>query len=679
MEGGISPQAILSQISDVAAVTAKGFLSRVFVIEVDKRALKTKIAALPLQCWGDYEVQSPKSKKQVFVQDVDRAVGAPFVIPAGGNPTKPQGRYSVPSYLTYEKQVQEFISSASSIEKFLAGRVPRTVGVSLTDKEITEIANQLHKVAQGVSTDTKDKLLALVVLAVVAEDSPYQLSDQIPRGNSTLAYIGPSVIEEGKYLVADLNLIKDRFWEAKLAEGAEKGERQDNDAICYFCGAAGRVVSTYCKAWPWFTTTWSCPLPAGLKDNKLVETIAVCPQCYNALTYGANLFNKLTKPLDNWLTKELFAPSATAEGKRISKIGTPERIYGCGYVLPVLDDFLEDEDDRLDFVEGMLSMLTGNETKDDKVNVHLQEITGFELQLPQEISADNYRLTIIYYSGDTSRGDIHLRATIEEVIPSVAKNLKRITKDVADYALDIANQLQNVSVEYAYIIKKNYSSLPYLLTNAYGAPYIWQTLSNVLHRGKISRQRFLLNIAQRMNELARKLPDSNVIYDLNKEVIFYLAFTEFLIKYQKLVAVETGNGGSQMRDWRELKTIIAAADINDIKFIDAEELGFACGYLMRVFSKHYWHKSNGKDFLKHRVMTFGSSLTPESIWKRGLSKVDEYARKLDMHITDDLRKRFALALMEYSRMKEQVNKDKDAFMAAFWAGYALATDKKNPR
>lgn len=671
VEGGISSQAILRQVSDVGVNSASGFLSRVFVVEIDKKGNKTGIAALPVQQWGEYRSQGSKSKKQVFEQDVSRAVGAPFVIPSG-NPLKPQGRYGVPSYLVYDKHFQQFIKGPEEVEKFLSGRLSRTIRISLTDQEIKETASQLHGVFRKIKKDSKEKLLGLVVLAVLEEGGPYQLSDTAPVGDASLAYLGPSMLRKGKYLVAKLDLIKERFWEAKLAEGAEMGEREGEGAICYFCGEEGRVVSTYCKAWTWFTTTWNCPLPVTLKPKELVETIAVCPGCYGALTYGANLFNKLTKPLDNWLTKELFSPSSTAAGKELSRRGNaPDKIYGCAYVLPVLDNFLDDEEDRFDFVDGMTHMLE-EKPRGNKIKIHLQEVTGFESSLPEEISADDYRMTIIYYSGDSSRGDIHLRATIEDVLPSVARELKKIVVDIGEFAVDLAAALYaEVSDKYSVFLRSRYSSLPYLITTAYGAPYTWKVLSAVFHRGDISRRWFLSNAACRMSELARGLPDNYP--ELCGEVIFYLSFGEFLRRYNDVVALKAGNRRCKMmRDWRELQSFVREGPINELCFKDPEELGFAAGHLIRVFARQYWHASNGKDFLKHRVMTFGSNLTPDSIWKRALSRVDEYARKLDMHISDDLRQRFAVVLMEYSRLKDEVARERDAFMAAFWAGYALA-------
>lgn len=668
VEGGISPRQILHQVSDVAAVNAKSFLANVFVVEIDSSSDGVNIEALPVQEWGEYQLQQPNSKKQVFVQDVNRAVGAPFVIPSG-NPLKPQGRYGVPAYLVYDKHFQAFVRETEEVEKFLQGRLNRTIGINLTEAQVAQTAQKLRMVTS--ETYQGSKMLGLVVLAVLDENSPYRLQDEIPVGDSSLAYMGPSVLYRDKYLVADLELIMERFWEAKLAEGAEMGEKKKGEAACYFCGQEDRVVSSYCKAWRWFTPTWKCPLPVSMKPKELVETIALCPACYGALTYGANLFNKLARPLNYWLTKELFSPSTTAAGKELSRRGNPDSIEGCAFALPVLDSFLEDEEERLGFVDGMSTML-GNKPRKNKLDMHLEEITGFEMFLPQEMDADHYRLTIMYYSGDTGRGDVHLRATIEDVVPSVARQLKKIAGEVKNFAVDLATALHGqISENHMGFLTTRYSSLPYLLTTAYGAPYTWKMLSTVLHRGNISRKLFLTNVSRRMSELSRKLPEG--FHELRSEVIFYLAFSEFLKKYFDAVALETGNGGYEwMRDWRDFQRLIAEGPVKDLEFNDPEELGFAAGHLVRIFARQYWHASNGNDFIKHRVMTFGSSLTPEVIWKKALSRMDEYARKLNMKISDDLRQRFAVVLMEYSRLRNETQKERDAFMAAFWAGYALA-------
>lgn len=302
LESDVSPAEILRLVSDISA--GGNFLARVMVVEIDKTGPDTRIKALPVQQWGEYIIPEGR-KKPVFQPDIGRAVGAPFVIPKGGNPLHPQGCYGVPAYPAYDRHVRSMIDSPEAAEDYLNGRVDATLGLELSDAEIEMAAVRLHEAAGGIPTDKKEKLLGIVILAVTEKNGLYSVLDEIPVGNPKRAYIGPSMLHKGKHLAARLDRIQQRFWRAKLVEGAEMGKLEGGGASCFFCTDEGRVVSSYCKAWPWFTTTWTCPLPAALEKDELVEGIALCARCYAALVLGANLFHKLTKRLDNWLTKTL--------------------------------------------------------------------------------------------------------------------------------------------------------------------------------------------------------------------------------------------------------------------------------------------------------------------------------------------------------------------------------------
>ena len=126
-----------------------------------------------------------------------------------------------------------------------------------------------------------------------------------------------------------------------------------------------------------------------------------------------------------------------------------------------------------------------------------------------------------------------------------------------------------------------------------------------------------------------------------------------------------------MRPWKELQAMLAG-DVEQVRFEDAEELGFACGHLTRQFSRWYY-KQTGKDFLRHRVMTFGSDLTPEILWQRALSKFGEYRAKLwrEGALPPWFERLSGLVLMEFSHRREEIRRERAAFMAAFWAGYSL--------
>jgi len=70
-------------------------------------------------------------------------------------------------------------------------------------------------------------------------------------------------------------------------------------------------------------------------------------------------------------------------------------------------------------------------------------------------------------------------------------------------------------------------------------------------------------------------------------------------------------------------------------------------------------------------MTFGADLKPDDIYAKGLARLQEYARKLDMHVSSSLLNAAAAITMNYIEMQDQIKKDRDTFMAAFWAGYQL--------
>lgn len=698
VEGGLPPAEVLKQISDVASENAKNFFAHVFVVEINRGGGRVASSlenteftarALPMQEWGSYEGGTgSRGKKRAFTQDVGRAVGTPFVLPKGGNPRTPQGRYGVPVYPVYDGDLKAFHESSDStgIEAFLAGRLERTVGFALSPAELKAVARELHRAIGAVSFEPPDKALGVVVLAELTADGPFGLSDTIVIGSSRVSYVGPSLIAPGKHIVARLDKVLEMFWEAKIDEGAEGGEECGSDAKCFFCDATGRVVSAYCKAWPWLLPTWNCPFPVSWARSRngsrnMVKGIAVCPECYKALSYGANVFMKLSSSFDIWLTKEIFSPVASAAGKDAAKKAARiDPIQGSVIALPVLDEFLCDRDVRDEFVEGITRMLARRYDA-HRLDMHLKAITGFEMVLPEEFGREEYRLYLTYFTGNSSKGDIHLRATIEDVLPSTARRIARLVDDLGEYALDIARRLRGGSLDeqQAAFIRRTYTSLPYLLGTAFGAPYLWDSLNATMHRTYVSLERFLTNSATRMTELGHQLPDSYT--RLNDEVIFYLTFRQFLRVYNQGIRLE--EGGEEMRDWKEIHAMLSEGPPEDMVFRGAEELGFACGHLTGLFSRQYWHATKvgreGKDFLKHRVMTFGTDLTPTAVYERGLARMEEVARRLDMHLSEDFRRRLAIVLVGFARAKDEIARNRHAFMAAFWAGHNLAGTQAAPQ
>jgi hypothetical protein len=133
-----------------------------------------------------------------------------------------------------------------------------------------------------------------------------------------------------------------------------------------------------------------------------------------------------------------------------------------------------------------------------------------------------------------------------------------------------------------------------------------------------------------------------------------------------------------MREWRALLHAVEKGSLTELHYANTAELGFGCGALVRQFSRMYWSETKagdeGKDYLKHRVLTFGADLSPDVVQKVALRQMFEVAKRYE-----DLRKRFegflqdrvGVTLTEFDRLQDEVRKNRDEFMTAFWAGYSL--------
>lgn len=126
-----------------------------------------------------------------------------------------------------------------------------------------------------------------------------------------------------------------------------------------------------------------------------------------------------------------------------------------------------------------------------------------------------------------------------------------------------------------------------------------------------------------------------------------------------------------MRPWQELLRIVFEHPVEQVQFESSAELGFGCGAVMRQFSRQYYTVTRN-DYLKQRVLTFGSDLTPEIVCRRGLKQIFEVApRYKNLKIGNDFFQRLGVVLTEYDRLKQETQKNKDEFMASFWAGHSL--------
>ncbi len=83
-----------------------------------------------------------------------------------------------------------------------------------------------------------------------------------------------------------------------------------------------------------------------------------------------------------------------------------------------------------------------------------------------------------------------------------------------------------------------------------------------------------------------------------------------------------------------------------------------------------------KDYIKHRIMTFGTSLTPDVIHHKHWGRMEEYTAMLGLGVATDVLQRAALVSMGFVQFEGEIKNNKERFMAAFWAGYSLGGKRK---
>src|SRR5262249_40754894 len=136
------------------------FYQHVFVVQVPVNEGQAP-RVLPMQRFGDLIRENGKEDFRVAR---DQAVGAPIVLPSGGNPLQPQGRY-LPIYPCYDPHIQAFRQSAEGVKEFLKGRLERTVGFSLSADMLDAVASAVHEAVKGTDFGDEKKLLGILILA----------------------------------------------------------------------------------------------------------------------------------------------------------------------------------------------------------------------------------------------------------------------------------------------------------------------------------------------------------------------------------------------------------------------------------------------------------------------------------------------------------------------------------
>ncbi|MEX1026454.1 MAG: hypothetical protein WD049_00380, partial [Candidatus Paceibacterota bacterium] len=435
-EGGLAPDQLLLLISDATSPQVKNFFQHVFVVELPGKDSDDDPMALPMQVWGQEVQLDPTKKKTAFEPDLMKAVSAPFVFP-GGNPIHPQGVYGVPVFPAFEKHIEAFKKGTVQVRDYLQGRLARCPSLQLDDATVQAIATVLHQEVVNANPSSQGKTLGLIILADANTlDSPYRYVEA-----QTDHAIGQSQLRSDKYIAPDFERVLSLYSSSKYEEGRQSGCR---DGACSICGGSngGKVVSIYCKSWPWFLPTWTCPVAHGGKGH-IVEGIALDEACYEALNIGASYFDKIASPVDSIVTRELFSPVADREGRRTvehKSISDLTAIYGAILMLPILESDQLEDDERVEFGENLRFRLSSSSNA-GRMQKHVKQVVGFDASVPDDVDDSIYRLTLVYYSGDPSRGDIHLRCVVEDVVPTVLYQLVKLAQETAETIPDLCSEL----------------------------------------------------------------------------------------------------------------------------------------------------------------------------------------------------------------------------------------------
>jgi hypothetical protein len=684
---GQDPADAIRQGTSIENPKARKFFRNVFVIEIHASGDSFKMASHGCQRWGD-TVSTPTKRgalREEFVPDFRRSLAtAAKMVTGGGNPRAVVGKWPVPAYLMYAKDIDSIRESEAYAEKFLADRLAATLEVSLPQAVVRQAAQTLSEEVRIVDFGSEGDQAGIVLLALADSKGPYGHATD-GSINSDQVVLGSSKLYPNQCLVARISEIARLVADTKVSEAASKGS--SSEGPCGVCGRRCALSSPYSKSWPWLSYTWNCPLPASISSEKgdpdLTRAIAgLCDDCFRSLQTGAAIVQRLERPMYSFLVKDIFSSyeSAAVQDQRRQQRSSTIRITGMMFVLPILDAWMADRS-RLDvYVSALKRMLQRQETFSQRE--HIEHILGFECALPDEISSDQYRLTIIYYS--RKAGDIHARALVEDVLPSVAKAVSNLLLSLSVVFADLSEALFGKRQDQDYVFERSSMRfLPYLLARAYGSSYVFSSMQTVLTAQRLDSGRFVHGCASRMNDIMVSASKENSSL-LAQEVRFYLFFREFLRRYNTRIA-EGGGSGMPIESWVEFDERLRSTPPSVLRCADVEELGYAIGQAIRLFANAYWaymkneRKKGDADFIRDRVMTFGTRLIPDTIWRRGLAMVEDYRVRLprmSKYVASSLRERVGALLAEYSRMRNEVDSNKDLFMAAFWSGYALGSRRK---
>ncbi|MTI80795.1 MAG: hypothetical protein FH758_07920 [Firmicutes bacterium] len=631
-------------LTDVNNEQTKNFYNNVFMVEVDAKK------GVDLQF---FSLQSGDGKV-----DLAKATAIPITLPAGGNPLHAQGVYPIPCYPLYERHINEF-ADAQKTEKMIYDRLLKTIPFfHLPKDQLKEKAATIARIlnTEGTAYVTEEKQLGVLVII----DHSLELYCDAPN-DDCLAIRQSPFTHQPIYIQA--NKVIANIAEARFQEAKELGE-EANAVSTISNQQSSEVVSAYNKGWLFLSPTWEAPKSIYWGKTDWTKGIKLNREEYEAYFYGTQFLKMVQTPIRAGLLKEMFAPISSAEAKQHMNATSFEPIYAIPFILPIINDYREETYRHF--------QVLSQKYEDENISptdLQLKIIGGLEKRIISN-PKDEYRLTILYYSGELGRGNIHVRAMIEDVVPSVAMNVQKIIRKLNGRELAlIADALSASNTNY---LSFKLNHLPSLLSNAYGPGYLWTSLQAVLHREQIQLDRVIKQTARRLNELANKEDHWNLV----NELLFYHGFRYFYSGYfQKIL--QQKEGCLTMTEWKGLLDRYIDEQLTEADLDTTEKIGFLSGCLLKQFERSYYAITN-KKFVKTRVMRFGSKLTPEMIWKNGLLKLMELEQQREMGIKGNFYKALPLVLTSVNDLeqKQLLKKEKDQFMTMFWSGYLMMPSLK---
>lgn len=643
----LSFQERIRLLTDVSSENCKNYFQNVFIVELNGE--KGSVRYMQVGNWVK------TGNKETFLVYQQHNTSFPIFYPNGGNPLHAQGIYPLPCYLLYDPHIKALSQKEAFAKEVLLPRINSTIGYQKwTDKEKEKLAITVAELLEKEAAEYVVKEKQLGILMIYDERLPVYKKLTSNIQDESLLWISSAIVETDKQLYLVGEEVLNSISQAKIAEAAELG-CQKNAVSTFSNRAEKEVVSIYNKSWLWLSPTWEMPRSIYWKDDDWTNGIKVDPETYEAYLYGVQFLKEIQVPISSGILKEMFAPITSAEAKKHMKATNFESVFGIPMVLPLLDG------DSKQLFHKYRRMLK-KEGKLSNNDLHLEILAGMKGSIVPE-SSDEHRLNIIYYSGDLSRGNMHIRAVIEDVIPSVAREIQLILRNLRTIELKKIQAVFEIEEQPLYRAE----NLPSLLANAFGPGYLWANLQAALHREPLQIDRLQAATARKLNELANK----EAYWDMKQELIFYYCFAYFLKQYEITILARKG-GVKELADWKSFieQYHSGAISLDNLKTV--ESIGFASGLLLRQFSNSF-HQKTKRDFVKQRVMKFGNRLTPEMIWKNGLLRCEELAQQWEIRLAANFRPVLAEVLMALltAQKKNKLVAEKDEFLTAFWSGYLV--------